>query len=150
MVSSDAGETEDTVEQRSPDADVDVIAQLKADAAEDKEPEDDHEREVEATEGRGVEERESEVERASPGKEPDFIAVPHGADGVQAGATLGLSAHEKEVKHADAEVEAVEHHVSYDHYRNQPEPYKAHHDDISSIIQLLEQQPIGCVLFLAP
>src|ERR1039457_1553198 len=75
-----AGQPEDSIEQRNPYAYIDMVAQCDADAAQEKQQENDHEREIEAAEGRGVEEREGEIERTSASEEPDFIAVPHGAD----------------------------------------------------------------------
>jgi hypothetical protein len=36
---------------------------------------------------------------------------------------------QKQVKHAHAQIEAVQHHVAYDHYGNQPEPDETHHDE---------------------
>ena len=118
----DAGKAEEAVEERSPHADIDVIAQLKRHAAQDEQPENDHEGEIEAREGRGVEQRKGEVERAAAGEQPDFVAVPDGADGGQRGAAIGLGADEKQVQHAYAEIEAVEDHVADDHYGNEPEP----------------------------
>jgi hypothetical protein len=38
----------------------------------------------------------------------------------------------KQMQHADAEVEAVEHHVADDHHRNQPEPDETHHGELLS------------------
>ncbi len=46
-----AGEAEDAIEQSSPHADVDVVAELKTDAAQDEQPEHDHQGEIEAAEG---------------------------------------------------------------------------------------------------
>jgi hypothetical protein len=87
-MASRAGETEDAVEQGAPDADVDVVAQFDADAAQDEQPEHDHERQIKAAEGRGVEQRKGEVERAAAGQQPDFIAVPDRADAGERGAAV--------------------------------------------------------------
>jgi hypothetical protein len=106
-----------------------VIAQFQADAAQDKQPENDHELEIKAAEGRGVEQRKGEVERAASGQEPDFIAVPDGADAGERGLALRLSADQEEVENAHAEIESVEHNVADDHDRNQPEPDETHHDE---------------------
>ena len=124
-----AGEAEDAVEEREPDADVDVVAELEADAAQDEKPEHDHERQIEAAEGRGIEKREGEVERAAAGEKPDFVAIPDGADGMKGGFALRVVAGKEEVQYADAEVEAVEDDVADDHYGNQPEPDETHHDE---------------------
>ena len=91
------GQTKDTVEQGAPDADVDVVAELDSNAAKDEEPEHDHERKIEAAEGRGVKKREGEVERAAAGEKPDFIAVPDRADAGEGGAAVQLGAAEKEM-----------------------------------------------------
>ena len=63
--------------------DGEVAAEFDADAAQDEQPEHDHERQIEAAEGGGVEQREGEVEGAAAGEEPDFVAVPDGADGAE-------------------------------------------------------------------
>ena len=97
-----------------------------------EQPEHDHQRQIEAAEGRGVEERKGEVECAAAGEEPDFVAVPHGADGAQGGAAFRFGADEEQVEHADAEVEAVEDDVADDHYGDQPEPDETHHDETFS------------------
>ena len=122
-----AGEAEDAVEQRAPYAYVDVVAKLDADAAQDQEPEHDHERQIEAAEGRGVEERKGEVEGAAAGQQPDFVAVPDWADAGEDNAAVGFGANEEEMEYADAQVEAVEHDVGDDHYGDQPEPDETHH-----------------------
>ena len=127
-----AGQAEDAVEQRAPDAHFDVVAQLKADAAQDQQPEHDHQRQIEAAEGRGVEQWKGEVERAAAGQQPDLVAVPDRADAGQRGAALRFGANQEQVKHAHAEVEAVEHHVADDHHGNQPEPDKTHHGETPS------------------
>ena len=46
-----AGETEDAVKERTPHANVNVVAQFKAHAAEDQQPEHDHEGKIETAEG---------------------------------------------------------------------------------------------------
>src|ERR1035437_253353 len=125
-----ARKAENPVQQRAPDTDFDVVAQLQAYAAQDQQPEHNHQRQIEATEGRGVEQRKGEVERAAADQQPDLIAVPDGADAGKRGAALRLSAHQKQVKHTYAQIEAVEYHIAHDHHSNQPEPYKTHHDGI--------------------
>jgi hypothetical protein len=79
-----------------------------AEAAQDEQPEHDHERQIEAAEGRGVEQREGEEEGASGGEQPDFVAVPDGADGADGLCALVFGAGDEEIEDADAEVEAVE------------------------------------------
>ena len=106
-----------------------MVAEFEADAAQHQQPEDDHQRKIEAAESRGVEQRKREIERAASGEKPHFVAVPHRADGVKAGLPLGFGADEEEVKHADTEVEAIENDIADDHYGNQPEPDKTHHDE---------------------
>jgi hypothetical protein len=93
-----------------------------ADAAEHQQPEDDHERQIEAAEAGGVEQGEGEQERASGGEQPDFVAVPHGADGAQDGAALVWGAGGAQVDHTGAEVEAVEHDVRCHHRCDDHEP----------------------------
>ena len=132
-----AGEAEDAVQQGAPDADVDVIAQLEAHAAQHQEPEHDHQRQIEAAEGRSVEQRKGEVERAAAGQQPHLVAVPDRADAAEGGAALRLGADQEEVERAHAEIKAVEHDVAHDHHGNQPEPDKTHHEQapFSSVLQ---------------
>src|ERR1035441_2230811 len=70
----DTGETEEPIQQRAPDANLDVVAQLKAHSAQNQQPEHDHQRQIEATEGRGVEQGKSKVERAAASQQPNFVA----------------------------------------------------------------------------
>jgi hypothetical protein len=53
----------------------------------------------------------------------------------QRGLALGLGAHQKQVQHAHAQIEAVEHHVAHDHHGNQPEPDESHHETPGSFFQ---------------
>jgi hypothetical protein len=85
-------------------------------------------RQIEAAEGRGVEQWEGEVERAAAGQQPYLVAVPERADAAQRGQALLLVADQEEMEHAHAKVKAVEDDVAYNHYGNQPEPDKTHHD----------------------
>ena len=62
-----------------------MIAELDRDAAQDQQPQHDHQRQIEAAEAGGIERGEGEVERAAGGEQPDFVAVPDGADGAQHG-----------------------------------------------------------------
>ena len=108
-----------------------MVAEFERDAAEHKQPEYDHERQIETGESRRVEQWKSEVKRAASSKKPDFVSVPHWTDGVKARAALSFSARQKEMQDADAEIEAIEDNVRDDHYRNQPEPYESHHKKTS-------------------
>ncbi len=114
-----------------------MVAEFEAYTAQHEQPEDDHERKIEAAESGGVEQRKGEIERASSGEKPDFVAVPHGADGAKAGLALGFGAYEEEMKHADTEVESIENDIADDHYGNQPKPDKTHHDEKSSMTTML-------------
>src|SRR5665213_2109725 len=118
---------EQAIEQRAPHTYFDVVAQLKAYAAQNQQPEHDHQRQIEAAERRCVKRGEREVERASASQEPNFIAVPHRPNAAERGLTLRFCTHEEQVQHTHAEVKAVEDNVSYDHYGDQPEPDQTHH-----------------------
>src|ERR1039457_2350277 len=123
----DTGETEEPIQQRAPDANLDVVAQLKAHSAQNQQREHDHQRQIEATEGRGVEQRKSKVERAAASQQPNFVAVPNRADAGKRCAPLRLVADQEQVKHTYAQIEAVKYHVADDHHGNHPEPNKTHH-----------------------
>ena len=62
----DARAREEDVPQRCPRRALDVVPELDREAAQDEEPEDDHEGEIEAAERRRVERREREVESRRP------------------------------------------------------------------------------------
>ena len=125
-----AGQTEEAVEQCAPDANFDVVAQLNTNAAQNQQPQHDHQRQIEAAEGRGVEQRKGEVERAATGQQPDLVAIPYRADAGKRCAALRFVADQKQVKHTHAQIEAVEHHVADDHHSNQPEPDETHHENL--------------------
>ena len=102
-----AGEGEESVEEGAPEWVGGVAAELDADAAQNEQPEHHNEREIEAAEGRGIEQREGEEECATGSEQPDFVAVPDRADGAKSLSPFGLGACDKEVDDADAEVETV-------------------------------------------
>jgi hypothetical protein len=59
---------------------LDVIAELDGDAAQDQQPQHDHQGQIESAEAGGVERREREIQRAAAGQQPHFVAVPHRTD----------------------------------------------------------------------
>src|SRR5581483_8074652 len=65
-----AGAAEYHVPEGTPDGALDVIAKLDRDAAQDQQPEDNHQREIKAAETGGVEGGESEIESAAAGEQP--------------------------------------------------------------------------------
>src|ERR1700687_6258405 len=71
-----AGDAEDDIEESTPDGGLHVGTQFNANAAQHEQPEHDHERQVEAAETGGIEQREGEVEGAPGGEQPDFVSVP--------------------------------------------------------------------------
>src|ERR1019366_9231266 len=101
-------------------------AKLDADAAPNQEPQNDHQREIKATEGGGIEEREGKVKSASASQEPDFIAIPHGADGPHHDTAILFVAGEEWIQDANANIESVEDDISGDHDRDDPEPDCSH------------------------
>src|SRR5512140_3824808 len=85
-----ARKREEPVEEIPPEPALQVMPELDAERAQDEQPEHNHERQVEAAETRGVKEREG-VEESAPGRDqPDFVAVPDGADGAEERAPLVL------------------------------------------------------------
>src|ERR1700719_3769481 len=68
-----AREAEGQVPEGRPYATGDVTAKFDGDAAQDEQPENHHERQIEAAEARGVEDGKREEERAAGGHGPDFF-----------------------------------------------------------------------------
>src|ERR1019366_5967537 len=117
-----AGAGEHGVPERLPDRAFDVIAELDGYAAQDEEPEHDHQRQIESAEAGGVERGEGEEQRAAGGEQPDLIAVPDGADGAEYGAAFFVGARDQQVGDAGAEIEAIQHHVSGEHQGDEAKP----------------------------
>ncbi len=101
-------------------------AELDAEAAQHEQPEHHHQREIESAEARGVELRERKVERAAGGEQPDFVAVPDGADRAQDLAALVVGFGRHQIDRARAEIESIEHDVCRDHNCDDPEPEGCH------------------------
>ena len=78
-----------------------MITQLHTDAAQYKQPEHDHEGQVEAAECRGVQQRKSEIERAAPGKQPDLITVPNRTDRAQRRLSFSFGAGQEQERFHD-------------------------------------------------
>ena len=103
-----------------------MAAQLNADAAQNQQPEDDHEGKIEAAESRGIKKRKGEEQCASGGEQPDFIAVPYRANGAQRLLAFRLSFCDEEIEDTDAEVIAVKNHVGRQHRSHDPKPQCSH------------------------
>src|SRR5258708_23120379 len=101
-------------------------AEFDADAAQDQQPQHHHERQIESAEAGSVELRESKVEGASGGHQPDLVAVPDGADGGENATALFVRLGDREVNRAGAQVESIEHDISRDHERDNPVPQGLH------------------------
>jgi len=99
----------------------DFGAELDGDGTGDEAGEEEHEGDVEGGEDGGVDGWEGGEEGAAGGDEPDFVAVPDGADGVDGDAALVFVSGE-EVEDADAEVEAVEDGVAGEEDEDEDEP----------------------------
>ena len=89
----------------------DLAAELDRYGPQDEGEQHEHERDVEAGEDRGVRFGKRGEHRAAERDEPDFVAVPDRADGVENNAPLFLGFGDR-LQNADAEVEAVEDRVA--------------------------------------
>src|SRR5579862_9020283 len=103
-----------------------LMAQFDADAAQHQQPENHHEWQIESAEAGGIEERKSEVERSASGEQPDFVSVPHRADGTHDGLALPGSAGGAEIDDSGAKIESVEHDISGNHDCDNHEPKRFH------------------------
>ena len=81
---------------------------------------------MEATEAGGIEHRKRKEERATGGKEPDFVGVPDRTDGRNYCAAFGIGVRHAQMQDANAEIETVQQNVDRKHQRHQAEPYRAH------------------------
>ncbi len=104
-------------------------AQLNAGASPNQQPENDHQRQVESAEGRGIQRRKCEVQSAAGSQQPDLIAVPHRPNASQHDLPFPLAAGQKWMQHADTQVEPVEHDINYKHCGHDPEPDEPHRHD---------------------
>src|SRR6202049_4337597 len=114
------------VPEGRPDRSRDKTAKFDRDAAQDEQPENHHQGQIESAEARGVENGESEEERAAGGDEPDFVAVPDRRDRADYGATFGVGMRNAHMNDADSEIEAVEQHVNGEHEGNKAKPEGGH------------------------
>ena len=117
-----AGKGKYKIEERPPERIINVGAELDADTAQHQEPENDHQRQIEAAEARCVKRRKSEKQRACRGHKPNLVAIPYQPDGAQDQMALVMGSRDKQADDAGTEIEAVEHHVSDDHQRDENEP----------------------------
>src|SRR6476660_4020781 len=96
--------------------------ELDADAPQNQQPEDDRERQIEAAERRGVEQREREIERAASRNQPHLVSVPHGPDRSQDRLALGVVGGDDQMQDTRADVETVEDDVGREHAGDKTEP----------------------------
>ncbi len=110
----------------APQVVVHLVAELDRHAAQDEQPEHEHQRKVETTEGRGVEVREGGHHRPARREQPHFVPVPHRPNGVDGGVSP-FPAADVHVQRPDAEVEAVQHRVASEHEGEDDEPGGGQH-----------------------
>ena len=101
---------------------VDLAAELEGHPAQDQRDEDEQQREVEAGEQARVPLGERGEGRPARDEQPDLVAVPDRADGVDRDAAVVLGAPDQRQQHADAEVEALEDEVAGPQDRDEQEP----------------------------
>ena len=122
------GQTRDQVAQRDPEHErgkqaadrqraapqpapawpVDLAAELEGHAADDQRHQQQHEREVARREPGGVPVGEGGEDRRTADDQPDLVAVPERADGVDRHPALASGPAEDPVQHPDTEVEALQ------------------------------------------
>ena len=101
---------------------VDLAPVLEGEAAHDERDEDEQQREVEAGEQARVPLGEGGEGRAARHEQPDLVAVPDRADGVDRDPAVVLGASDHGQQHADAEVEAFEDEVAGPEDGDEQEP----------------------------
>ena len=89
------GEKEQTVKKRTPEVVINVHAQLDAGAAQNKQPQHNHQGQVEAAEGCGIKSREGKIEGAAAGQQPDFVSVPDRTNASEHDLPVGFAARQQ-------------------------------------------------------
>src|SRR6185437_308525 len=121
-----AGESEAAIKEAAPDSTLQMHAQLNPNAAQNEEPQNDHQRKIEAAETGSVKQWKGEVQSSAAGDQPDFIAVPYRANGAKHGLPLLISSGDEQMQDTGAEIKAVENDIRGNHDRNEPKPYEKH------------------------
>ena len=117
---------EDHLEETLPDGVFDVGTELDADGAQHQQPQHHHQRQIEAAEAGGVEQRKGKVQRAAGRQQPDFVAVPHRTDARSTMRRSSAVFATSRVDRTRAEVESVKHHVGGQHHCDEHEPERCH------------------------
>ncbi len=97
-------------------------AKLKRDAARNQRQQEQEHRQIKAAEHASVPVREGGKSRAAGSHQPDFVAVPVRADGVDDGPAFGVIFSQEGQEHPDPEVEALQEEKPDVEYGNQDEP----------------------------
>src|SRR5580704_3546084 len=118
--------SEDGVEEALPDTFLNVRSELDADGAQHQEPEHHHQGKIESAEAGGVQQRKGEIQCATAGEQPNFVAVPHRSDGANHRAALVIGFGDDEVQSSSAEVEAIQQNVNRHHHCHNHEPNRCH------------------------
>ena len=119
-----------------------MVAELDRNAAQDEQPQHDHQRQIESAEAGSVERGESEVERAAGSEQPDFVAIPYRTDRAKHGTPFLIGVRDQQVRDPGAEIETIQHHVSAEHQGDKAEPGRFHRHSGSRVF--------GPLLNLAP
>src|SRR5947209_4230891 len=106
-------------------------AKFNANTAQNEKPQNDHQRKIKAAEAGCIKQREGKVQSSAASQQPDFVSVPHGANGANHSAALLVSFGDEQMQNAGAKVETVENYIRGDHDRNEPEPYEKHSSSFS-------------------
>src|SRR5260370_39025874 len=93
--------------ERIPHPANDVIAKLDGGSAQDQQPQNDHQRQIESAERAGVEGGKGKIKRATARDEPHLVAVPDRSDRSQDLAPLFVCLRHQEMNCTAAKIEAV-------------------------------------------
>src|SRR3984893_2311448 len=120
------GDGKEKVPERIPHSADDVMAKSDGNPAQDEQPKNYHQRQIEAAEAAGVERRKSKIESATGSDQPHFIAIPNGPDTRQNLASLFVCLRDQQVNCAGAEVKAVEQDIHGNHRSHEAKPECSH------------------------
>ncbi len=106
---------EDRVAELTPQGVILMGAELDRHAAQNQQPEHQHQRQIKAGKRGGVDLGESQEEHSPRGDQPYLVAVPDRPDRGQHGAPLVVGAGDEAVHDADPKIKAVQHRINREH-----------------------------------
>ena len=121
------GHEQDGIPAAAPGGVFALAAELEGHRPQDEREQDGEHGQVEARERHRVQLRPGGEDGAAPQDQPDLVAFPDGADGVDDGAAFDIGACDEGQQRADAQVKAVGHRIADQQHAHQCPPDQAQH-----------------------